>query len=128
MTFKSILKPEGSMVAGATVMGLVFGTYQLSIGSISQAHASSANHGSLQSGARKAGWMSLILVGGIGLIAKDANILILGSATIIAMELTYRHAIMADPETGKVIPPGSSAYLAAQNVYPLNQQADASGY
>ncbi len=123
MAWKSMLKPEGSIVAGIAVMGAVYATYQLNVGTTSQAHATDANHPVLETSRKKAGYTALVLVAGIGLVAKDANIIILGSATIIAMELTYRHSIMAHPMTGVMQPPDSSTYEPAENVYNLDQTA-----
>ncbi len=127
MPFRSVLRPEGSIVAGLTVMALVYADYQLNIGSVAQAHATDSNHPVLETSRKKAGYSALILVGGIGLIAKDANIIILGAATIIGMELMFRHAIMAHPGTGEMQAPGSNVYGPAQNVVPMYQQAEA-GY
>src|SRR5260370_9567644 len=107
-TFKSYLKPENSIIAGLAVMGLVYADYNLNIGTMAQVHMTDANHPAVESSRKKAGYSAFLLVAGIGLIARDANIIILGSATIIAMELTYRHGIMAHPETGKMQPPGGA--------------------
>lgn len=124
MAFKSYLKPENSIVAGLGVMGMVYATYQLNVGSLSQAQASDANHPVLESSRKKSGYVSAVLVAGIGLIAKDANIIILGSATIIAMELQARHAIMAHPQTGVMQPPDTmGVYEPAENVYQIDQTA-----
>ncbi len=113
MAFKSYLKPEGSIIAGLAVMGSVYAIYQLNVGTTSQVHMTDANHPAVESSRKKAGYEAALIVAGIGLIAKDANIIILGSATIIAMELSYRHAIMVHPETGKMQPPGESTYQPA---------------
>jgi hypothetical protein len=120
-------------MAGVAVMGAVYGVYQLNVGTAAGAQATESNHPVLESSRKKAGYEALILVAGVGLIARDANIIILGGATIIAMELTYRHSIMASPETGKMQPPGNSVYTPAQNVYPMSAGAatgtdDESGY
>lgn len=122
MAFKSMLKPENSIIAGIAVMGTVYATYQLNVGSTAQAAASESNHPVLESSRKKAGYEALILVAGVGLIAKDANIMILGFATVIAMEMTYRHSIMADPSTGQMVAPNPSAYTPAENVVPMYDQ------
>lgn len=130
MAWRSVLKPEGSIAAGVAVMGAVYGVYQLNIGTASAAAATDANHPILESSRKKSGYQALILVAGVGLIARDANIIILGGATIIAMELSYRHSIMAHPETGVMQPPGNSVYTPA-DATPMYQQAtgtDDSGY
>ena len=127
MQFKSYLKPENSVIAGAVVMGLVYSTYQMNLGSSVQVQMSDANHPSIETSRKKAGYISLVLVGGIGLIAKDSNILILGGATIIAMELTYRHAIMSHPETGQMVPPNESTYAPAGQAVSSQYEQEASG-
>lgn len=116
MAFKSYLKPEGSIIAGLAVMGTVYALYQLNLGNTAQVHMTDANHPVAETSRKKAGYQAAIVVAGIGLIAKDANIIILGSATIIAMELSYRHAIMAHPETGMMVAPGEAVYEPAGNV------------
>lgn len=103
-------------MAGLAVVASVYAIYQLNLGSTAQVQMTDANHPVAETSRKKSGYEAAILVAGIGLIARDANIIILGSATIIAMELTYRHAIMAHPETGKMVPPGESVYMPAGGV------------
>jgi len=116
MAWKSYLKPEGSIVAGLAVMGTVYAIYQLDLGNAAQVQMTDANHPGVETSHKKASYKAAIVVAGIGLIAKDANIIILGSASIIAMELTYRTAIMAHPETGVMVPPGESVYAPAGGI------------
>ena len=123
-TFKSVLKPEGSLLLGMTTAGIVYAIYQLDLGPVSSATATDANHPVLESSRKKAGYTSLIMVGGLALLARDPNMVILGGAAIIAMEAHYRHAIMASPETGRMIPPGPASYQPAQNVIPIDLQAE----
>lgn len=127
MAFKSYLKPEGSIIAGLAVMGTVFAIYQLNVGPTVQVQMTEANHPSIETARKKAGYESAIIVAGIGLIAKDANIIILGSASIIAMELSYRHAIMSHPETGQMVPPSESTYAPAGAAVSSQYEQEASG-
>jgi hypothetical protein len=124
MAWKSYLKPENSIVAGVAVMAAVYGVYQLNVGTTAQASATDANHPVLESSRKKAGYQAGILVAGIGLISHDANIIILGAATIIAMELSYRHSIMAHPGTGLMQAPMNDVYQPAENVVPMYDQAE----
>src|ERR1700753_3612197 len=105
MAWKSIFKPENSVIAGVAVLGTVYGVYSLSVGSVSDAQATDANHPILDTSRKKAGLSSLVLVGGITLITKDMNVFILGCAAIVGMELMYRHAIMAHPQSGAMQDP-----------------------
>jgi len=117
MSWKSILKPEASVTAGlATAIG-VFGVYQLNVGNVAMAQATPSNHPVLESSRKKAGYMAMALVAGMVLLTKDANIGIVGGGTIIAMELAYRHGIMAEPMTGKIQNPNpNTVYEPAENV------------
>lgn len=113
MQFRSILKPEGSVMAGLAVAGTVYAIYNQGVGPLSQAHNAEANHPALESGRKKAGYTSFIFVSAIGLITKDTNVLSLGYGSIIAMEVLNRNAIMADPETGKLQQPTPPSYVPA---------------
>lgn len=125
MSWKSILKPEASVLVGLAEIGAVYGVYQLNIGSSVQAQLTTANTPALESSRKKAGYTALVLVSGLFLITKDANAFILGAGTVIAMELAYRHAIMANPETGKIEnPTPAAAYMPAQNVVPFPFQGE----
>lgn len=125
MNFKSVLKPEGSVVAAVAVAGTVFAVYNLDVGSVSQAHASSANHPALEASRKKAGYTSFIIVAALTLITRDGNVGILGFGSIVAMEVHYRHAIMASPTTGAIVAPSPAAYQPAENVIPIDAQAQA---
>lgn len=113
MPFKPNISAEGSMVLGLAVIGAVYATYQLDIGPVASAHLSPANHAALETSRKKAGYTSLVLVAGLALLARDPNVVILGGSAIIAMEAHYRHAIMADPQSGQIVPPALSAYTPA---------------
>jgi len=125
VTWKSILKPEASVTAGVATVVAVYGVYQLSVGPVSLAQATDANHPAMATSKRKAGWMALTLVAGLVLVTKDANIGILGGGTIIAMELAYRHGIMADPMSGQLQNPNpDTAYEPAENIIPFPYQGE----
>lgn len=113
MQMRSILKPEGSVMAGIAVAGSVWGIYQMDIGPVSQAHLTPANHPSLDSSRRKAGYTAFLFVSAMTLITRDGNVGVLGYASIVAMEMHYRSAIMAQPNTGQMIVPDPAAYQPA---------------
>lgn len=109
----SIFKPEGSLVAGLAVVGLVWANYSLSMGSMATVHMTGANDNVAESSRKKAGWSSLVLVAGVSLLARDPNIFILGTGAIIAMEVNARHAIMSNSDTGKIELPTVTDYAPA---------------
>lgn len=131
MAIKPLLSPEGSLTMGAATIGIVYGLYQLDCGPVSMAQATPVGGPearSLSVSRKKAGWTALVTVAGIALIARDPNIVILGGATIIAMEAHYRHAIMSDHETGNLVAPPDAAYQPAENVVPITSQGSAVSY
>jgi hypothetical protein len=125
-SFKSIFKPENSIISGVAVAGSVLAIYNLGVGTLSQAHASDANHMSLESARKKSAYSAFLFVSAVTLLAKDVNIGILGFGTIIAMELTYRHSIMTNPSTGKMEAPAISAQapVTPPNVINMPQTSD----
>ena len=124
---KSILKPEGSVVSGVAVAGSVYAIYAMNVGTIAKAHASDANHMSLESSRKKAGYTSFILVSVVALLTRDTNVGMLGYGSIVAMEVITRHAIMADPTSGVMQPPAETTYVQAENVTPIVNQGYAVG-
>ena len=120
---KSVLKPEGSVMAGVATVAAVYGIYQLNVGNVSSAQASDANHPALASSRKKAGYTAMVLVSALTLITRDGNVGVLGFGTIVAMEVSYRHAIMAHPGTGVMEAPTAQAYQpapVADNVYQMD--------
>jgi hypothetical protein len=123
MSWKSVLKPEASVLGGIAEIGAVYGIYNLNLGPTAMVQATTPNVPMLESSRKKAGYASFAFVSGLFLITKDANMFILGCATIIAMEISYRHAIMANPDSGRIENPNPAAdYQPAQNVIPFLQQ------
>lgn len=102
LNFKPRLGAENSVVVSLGVAALIVGIYTSKIGPVADAHATAANDGNLNAAVKKAGWESVALAAGLFLLTQDANIVILGSATIVAEELSYRHAIMTNPDTGQI--------------------------
>jgi len=121
----SILKPEGSIVAGIATAALVVGVYQLNVGSTAVAAATDAHDPALQSARKKASLEAGILVSAVSLLAKDVTIFILGGLTMVAYDWHLRHAIASAPQTGQLV--DNNGYAASQNVVPMIQQGQAVG-
>jgi len=123
----SILKPEGSIVAGIATAALVVGVYQLNIGSMAVAHATDANDISLQAARKKASIEAAVVVSAVSLLAKDVTIFILGGATLVLYDWHVRHAVAAEPATGQLV--DNNGYQPAANVTPIIQQGqNVAGY
>jgi hypothetical protein len=99
---KPRLSGENSIIASLSTVALVMGIYAMKVGPISDVHATDVMDGNMAASVKKAGIEAVAVVAGVTLLAKDPNIAILGGATIIAEELFYRHALMADPANGQI--------------------------
>jgi hypothetical protein len=126
LDFKPRLSGENSIITSLATVALVVGLYSATVGPVSDVHASDAHDGNLQAAVKKAGWMSVVTVAGVSLLAKDANIVILGGATIIAEELAYRHALMTNPGSGKIqVAPSAYTPAGGASVTDIGQYASA---
>jgi hypothetical protein len=124
---KPRLGAENSVVVSLGVAALIVGIYSSKIGPVSDAHATPANDGNMLAATKKAGWESTVLMVGLALLTQDPNIVILGGATIVSEELTYRHAIMSNPDTGQIdLTPQS--YAPAGGQAPAPDAAPSGGY
>jgi hypothetical protein len=68
----------------------------------------------LEAGRKKAGYTSMAFVGTMVLFTRDFRVGTLGFGMIIAMEVSARHAIMAHPATGVMVPPENSAFQPSE--------------
>lgn len=100
----SVLKPEGSVMAGIATAAFVYGTYQAFLPSIADARSAEPHNGDLASAERGASFATAGVVAAVSLIAKDPTIFILGGGMVIAMAWYHRHANMVIPELGRAVP------------------------
>ena len=126
-SIKPRLSGENSIIMALATVALVVGIYTGKIGPVSVAHATGANDPNLLASTKKAGWESVVAVAALTLLAQDPNILILGGAAVIAEELSYRHAIMASPDTGAITPVTQASFQPAGGQAPAGGAAPAGG-
>ena len=122
-SLKPRLSGENSIIMALATAAFVVSIYNMKVGPVSDVHATNANDGNMAASVKKAGWEAVAAVAGIALLAQDPNIVILGGAAIIAEELSYRHSMMANPNTGQIqVSPTSYQAASAQPVgsTPLN--------
>lgn len=108
ISFKSILKPNESVMAGVATAAFVYGIYQVSMPSMTEVHGAQPHNGSVASSQKKAMWASAAAVGGLFMLTKDATVFTFGSLMFLYEEWGYRHANAVDSSTGKVMPLGKT--------------------
>lgn len=119
----SILKPEGSLMAGLATAAMVYGTYTFSLPNGAAIHATDAQDLNIEAGRRKAAIQSAAVVGIVSLLAKDKTIFVLGGLMLIALDWHARVANAASPLTGKVV--SNTGYQSAAASVPDRQQGEA---
>jgi hypothetical protein len=107
MPIKSVLKPEGSIIMGAATAIMVYAVYDRSLPDASTMHATAPYDINLEAGRKKAVWTSAALLSAVSLLTRDVNVFILGGATLIALDIHARTAIVSAPDTGQLVSPGT---------------------
>lgn len=120
---KSVLKPEGSMMAGIATGALVYGIYSMNLGNLATIHSTPAGDGNARATRKKAAIQSVAAVAAISLLARDVNIFILGGGITILLDWHARHAVESHPDTGQLADNGG--YVPAEQSVPLASQAPA---
>lgn len=103
MAFKSILKPEGSVLTGIATGVLVYAIYDRSLPDAATMHATTANDINIDAGRKKATITSAGVLAGITLITRDVNVFILGGVVLAALDFHARHANVSSPDTGALV-------------------------
>jgi len=106
MAFTSIMKPEGSIIAGLATGVLVYAIYDRCLPNAGTMHATDANDINIEAGRRKATYTAAAVVSGVSLLAKDVNVFILGGVVLFALDFHARHANASNPDTGELVADG----------------------
>lgn len=105
------LKPNEQIIVSAAIGTAVYSIFALNAPNLADVKASSPGGGASANTHRSvktAVWTSALLVSGIGLLAKDPTIYIVGGLITVAEAWKYYHANATDAR-GNVVAPGSAA-------------------
>jgi hypothetical protein len=108
------LKPEASLGTGLAVAGVVYAIHSNFTPTTADIQSLPAGNADIDKSERSATWLSIGVVSGISLLAKDATIFIIGSAATVAMAFATRHANWQETATG-LINPGPAQGAASAN-------------
>lgn len=106
----STLKPNEQIIVAASVAVAVYGIFQLNAPSLADVKASApggAASMNTHKSVKTAVWTSAILVSGLGILAKDPAIFIVGGLLTSIEGWKYFHANATDSQ-GNVAAPGSA--------------------
>lgn len=106
MTFKSILKPEGSIGLGIATGVLVYAVYDRSLPPMAVTNATPAHDINIEAARKAAALTSAAILAGVTLLTRDVNVFILGSAVLIGLDWHTRVANSRANDTGQIVSPG----------------------
>jgi hypothetical protein len=107
------LKPDAAIMSGLAVAGVVFAVHTKFTPSTADMQGLPAGTKDVDKSERQATIISVGIVSGISLLAKDPTIFVIGSIATVALAFTSRHALWTDSKTGMVAAgPGQSAVSA----------------
>lgn len=111
------LRPEVSLPVGLATAAVVWVVYDHALPNITDARVGGHNDDHLWAAEKQAGLVSVAVVGGISLLAKDPTVFIIGGAMTIALSWWHRHANMVDPASGKLNLGGAAAPVRTPDMY-----------
>jgi hypothetical protein len=100
---KSLLTPPQSVGTTLGVVGVVYAVHSNVLPPKAVMNATDAYDSNLEAARKQAAILSIGVVGGISLLAKDPNILIVGGLAAIALDWVSRYCIMRHPATGQIV-------------------------
>lgn len=124
--WKSILKPDQSVITALAVAGGVLAVYNANLPTMVEIHAAPAHNKAVEASQKKAMWTSTALVTGAYLLTRDTNVFVAGGLTFVAIEWLFRHANSVDPNSNKSVPKGGHG-SSADVAYASDGDVDYSG-
>jgi hypothetical protein len=97
-----MLKPEVSVPVALATGGVVFGIYNLALPTLADSRAVEANNDDLRAAENTALWASVVVCGGVALLANDPTPFVVGGLMAVALSWMHRHARAVDPSTGGI--------------------------
>lgn len=103
------LEPPASIATGLAVAAVVYAIHSNMTPSTADIQSLPAGNKDVDSSQKKATWLSIGIVSGISLLAKDPTIFVIGSFAVIGMNLITHHANWTESKTGMLqLSPGQS--------------------
>ena len=122
------LKPEASIGSGLAVAGVVYAIHSNFTPSVADVQGLPSGNKDIDGAERKATWLSIGVVAGVSLLAKDPTIFVIGSAMTVAMAFMTRHANWTETKTATLANnPGQSA-VSANDMVSGPQMSDTAAY
>lgn len=101
--WNKLLTPPASIGVAIGTAGLVMAIYALTVPNVGVIHATAVNDSNVDSARKKAAVAGALAAGGVTLLSRDVNPLILGGSAVIISDWYVRHANATHPVTGAMV-------------------------
>lgn len=108
-----MLKTEDALITGLATAAVVIAVYQHNLPAVAQVRASAPNNKHVESSRKQAAIISLGVVSGIALIARDPTVFVIGGSVLIGADLAHRLANATDQKSGKILTPDTTGDATA---------------
>jgi hypothetical protein len=112
------LKPEFSIMGGLAVGSIVYAIHANATPPQADIRALPANQADIDKAERAATWLSVGVVAGISLLARDPGIFMIGSAAAIAMAVWTRHNNAVESMAGRYLSPSEELAAGTETTGP----------
>jgi hypothetical protein len=120
MMFKSILKPDTSVMLGLANGGIIVAIYNGTLPTAATIRTADPEDNDIEGARKAAAWTSAAVLGFMFLLTRDRNSFLIGGLVLGGIDLIVKHANGLNPVSGK-LESGNDVALDddAGNVYPL---------
>ena len=132
MALRSVLKPDGSVMAGLAEAAAVYVVYQSALPNHADIRSAPAHNTDIESARKAAAWKSAAVLGFVFLITRDLNSFLIGGLALGGIDYMTKHANGVNPGTGRLA--GSTKDMGPKDnstAFPLPEYSEAgsgSGY
>jgi hypothetical protein len=105
-------------MGGLAVGAVVIGTHSLMTPPDADIQAMPAGNKDIDAAERRASIISVGVVAGVSLLARDVGILVIGTGFVVALALASRHANWTESGGGKYLSPAEASSAGSANTGP----------
>jgi hypothetical protein len=118
------LKPEFSIMGGLAVASVVYAVHSNATPTQADIRALPANTADVDKAERAATWLSVGVVAGISLLARDPGIFMIGSAAAIGMAVWTRHSNAIESVGGRYMGDAEAMAAGTQSTGPQVEETE----
>jgi hypothetical protein len=118
------LKPEFSIMGGLAVASVVYAVHSNATPPQADIRALPANTADVDKAERAATWLSVGVVAGISLLARDPGIFMIGSAAAVGMAVWTRHNNGIESIGGRYMDPGQAMAAGTETTGPELEETE----